>query len=214
MKNVRRIQGNGVLVETTRKADISTLMANEKLKAAGLIVGAPPKRNPRLIVYEVPQADSNEAILSAIIEQNLSGTQQTTARNQLKIAFRSGDRTREKCNIVLEASKETRDYLIQKERLYVGWNCCRVNDYIAATRCYKCHGYGHTTKYCKAQSEVCGHCSLQGHGFKECPNKSRPATCASCQKAGKNSNHSVKSNTCPAYISAINQVLSRTDYGN
>lgn len=48
VKNVRRIQGNGIIIETANKVDISTLLTNEKLKAAGLIVGAPEKRNPRI----------------------------------------------------------------------------------------------------------------------------------------------------------------------
>lgn len=132
----------------------------------------------------------------------------------MTIAFKSGDKSRDRCNIILEVSKDVRDLLVRKERLYIGWSCCRVRDYVAATRCYKCHGFGHTTKYCKAEHEVCGHCAATGYAFKNCPNKSRIATCANCKRAAKNSDHCVTSNTCPAYISAINQVLARTDYGS
>lgn len=43
VRNVRRIQGNGILVETAKKSDIFALVSNEKLKAAGFVVGAPAK---------------------------------------------------------------------------------------------------------------------------------------------------------------------------
>lgn len=213
VKNVRRIQGNGILVETANKTDIEILLSNEKLRAAGLLVGAPEKRNPRLIVYDVPRPDNDEATLRSIIAQNVDDSLKAKVRQQLKLAFKTGDKNRDRCNIVLEASKEIRDLLIKKERLYIGWSCCRIRDYVVATRCYKCQSFGHTTKYCKAENEVCGHCSAPGHAFKNCPEKSKPATCSNCKKASRKSDHCVTSNTCPAYISAINQVLARTDYG-
>ena len=38
-----------------------------------------------------------------------------------RLAFKTGDRTKDCCNWVLEVSKKVRDILINKERLYIGW---------------------------------------------------------------------------------------------
>lgn len=213
VKNVRRIQGNGILVETANKMDLSTLLSNNKLKAAGLVVAAPVKRSPRIIVYEVPRMDSDEATLDAIVDQNVDDDSKAKVRRQMKLAFRTGDRNRDACNVILEVSKEVRALLVGKERLYIGWGCCKVHDYVAATRCYKCHGFGHTSKHCKSEHEICGYCAAPGHSFKNCPSKSEFAACINCKKSSRPHYHSVTSRNCPAYVSAINNILSRTDYG-
>ena len=49
-------RATAILVETAKKSDISVLVSNEKLKAAGFVVGAPAKRSPRVIVYDVPRS--------------------------------------------------------------------------------------------------------------------------------------------------------------
>lgn len=55
---------------------------------------------------------------------------------------------------MFKISKEAREILIKKERIYIGWNCCRVQDYLVATKCYKCHNFGHTAKYCRNDKEA------------------------------------------------------------
>lgn len=214
IRNVRRAQGNGLIVETAKSSNVEALLKNEKLRSAGLIVDVPMKKSPRLIIYGAPRRDDDAEILQAIIDQNLSPEETQKYGKQIKIAFKTGSKNnRESCNIVLEASREARELLIRREKLYIMWQCCHVRDYIAATRCYKCQAYGHTTKYCKAEKDICGHCSNAGHMFKNCPNKEKHASCVNCKKAGKQHNHSVTDKDCPFHIVAINTVLSRTDYG-
>lgn len=87
--------------------------------------------------------------MKALIEQNPEINTRDKFRQQIKLAFKTDDKNKERCNWVLEASKEARETLIKKERIYIGWNCCRLQDYIVATKCYKCHSFGHTAKYCK-----------------------------------------------------------------
>ncbi|KAK9296724.1 hypothetical protein QLX08_009338 [Tetragonisca angustula] len=67
--------------------------------------------------------------------------------------------------------------------------------------------------YCRNTTDVCGHCSEGNLSYKECKNKEKPATCANCRKVGRNSDHCVTSRECPAYTSALNQLILRTDYG-
>ncbi|CAL7932836.1 unnamed protein product, partial [Xylocopa violacea] len=215
VKNVRRVQGNAVIVETAKSSNVQTLIKNEKLKTAGLLVDVPTKKSPRVIIYGAPRTEDDKEILQAIFEQNFNEQERKKYSQQTKIAFKTGNKNnKNSCNIVVETSKDVRELLIKKERLYIMWQCCKVQDYIVATRCYKCQGHGHTTKYCRSEVDICGHCAMAGHTFKNCPSKNKPATCVNCKKAGKAHNHNVTDKDCPSHIAAINQVLSRTDYGN
>ncbi|KAK9293553.1 hypothetical protein QLX08_011541 [Tetragonisca angustula] len=213
IKNLRRIQGNGVLVETESRENIESLLASEKLRKAGLTVEIPPKKNPRLIIYDVPKMDNDTEIIETIIDQNINEKEKVKLRPQMRIAFKTGDKSKDRNNVIIEVSKEVRDILINKGRLFMGWSYCRVQDYIAVTRCYKCQGFGHTSRYCKSEMDICGHCSTSGHSFKDCPNKHKAATCSNCKRMGRNSNHVVTSRECPLYISSLNQLILRTDYG-
>lgn len=214
VKNVRKIQGNGIVVETAKSDNVQSLLRNEKLKTAGLVVNVPQKKSPRIIVYGAPRREDDTEVLNAILEQNLTTEEIQKYKTQVKIAFKTGSKdNKDTCNLVLEVSKEAREVIIKRERLYIMWQCCHVQDFVAATRCYKCQAFGHTTKHCRAEKEVCGHCANAGHGFRNCPNKAKEATCVNCKKAGKQHNHSVTHKDCPAHIAAVNQVLARTDYG-
>lgn len=213
VKHVKKISGNGILVETAGQKDLATLLEHPKLREAGFVVGVPAKKSPRVIIYDVPRANNDEETMKAIIEQNLDSNTKEMFRRQVRLAFKTGDRKKERCNWVLETSKEVREILIKKERIYIGWNCCRVQDYIVATRCYKCHSFGHTAKYCRNDKEICGHCAEEGHAFKNCPNKNKSPVCHNCKRGGKTSSHSVTDKACPCYTAALNQVLLRTDYG-
>lgn len=213
VRNLRRIQGNGILVETENKENVEALLASEKLKRAGLNVGLPQKKNPRIIIFDVPEMESDDKIIQAIIDQNTNEEEGKKLRREMKIAFKTGVKDKQSNNVIIDVSKNARDIIIKKDRIYVGWNCCKVQDYLAVTRCYKCQGFGHTTKYCRSSNETCGHCSESNHSFKNCPNKAKPAVCSNCKKQGRSSDHCVTSKECPAYSSALNQLILRTDYG-
>ena len=186
------------LVETAKHMDISVFVKNERLKAAGLIAGAPAKRNPRIIIYDVPRAEDDNATLADIIDQNLSESEKPKFRQQVRLAFKTGNKSRDTCNWILDVSKEARDLLFKKERIYVGWSCCKIHDYVAATRCYKCQAFGHTSKYCKTDKDICGRCANSGHTYNNCPEKSNVSVCANCKKSGKNSDHCVTRQGMPS----------------
>lgn len=214
ISNIKKIQESGILIETPNKRDIAALMTNRKLKEAGFSVQIPAKKNPRIIIYNVTKQKPDQEIMDDIAKQNNFNSQEKQIlKEQTKLAFKTGDKTRNTCNWVLETSKAARDILIKRDRLYIEWTCCGLKDYIAATRCYKCQSFGHTTKFCNSTTDTCGHCGASGHAFKSCPNKSKSAVCINCKRNGKPHNHNIRDKECPAYGMAINQVVSRIDYG-
>ncbi|KXZ75780.1 Putative 115 kDa protein in type-1 retrotransposable element R1DM-like protein, partial [Tribolium castaneum] len=42
--------------------------------------------------------------------------------------------------------------ILDKKRIRIGWNMCRVNENLVPTRCYNCQGYGHTSKELKKET--------------------------------------------------------------
>ncbi|CAL7934825.1 unnamed protein product [Xylocopa violacea] len=203
VKNVRRVQGNAIIVETAKLSKVQNLIKNEKLKTAGLFVGVPTKKSPHVIIYGAPRIEDDKEILQAIIDQNFNEQERKKYSQQTKIAFKTGNKNNmNSCNIVLQTSKEVKELVVKKERLYIMWQCCKVQDYIVTSRCYKCPGHGHTTKHCRSEVDICGHRAMAG-----------PVTCLNCKKAGKTRNRNVTDKDCLSHITAINQILSRTNYG-
>lgn len=70
---------------------------------------------------------------------------------------------------------------------------CRV------TRCYQCHGIGHTARVCR-HKPCCGWCSSQEHTDKACPSRAaqQPACCANCKR-----NHPAWAGSCPVRQEAV-----------
>jgi hypothetical protein len=64
-------------------------------------------------------------------------------------------------------------------------------------RCYRCHGYGHVGRYCRATAR-CGHCAGSAHpgGDDDCPARKGeiPHRCVNCQGP-----HAAWNAGCPAY---------------
>ncbi|CAL7932780.1 unnamed protein product, partial [Xylocopa violacea] len=110
VKNVRRIQGSAIIVETAKSSNVQSLIANEKLKTAGLVVDVPAKKSPRIIIYGAPRRENDTETLQAIMDQNFSEQEKKKYAQQTKIAFKTGNKNnKDSCNIVLETSKEARE---------------------------------------------------------------------------------------------------------
>ncbi|KAG0445010.1 hypothetical protein HPB47_004456 [Ixodes persulcatus] len=53
----------------------------------------------------------------------------------------------------------TRDMLLQKRGVHLGWTSCPVYENLGVRCCTKCYTYGHTAKVCAGQSLACTECS-------------------------------------------------------
>ncbi|EFN75509.1 hypothetical protein EAI_08952, partial [Harpegnathos saltator] len=46
-----------------------------------------------------------------------------------------------KLAVIAEVNNETRENVLKMEKLKIGWNICKVQDYIGILRCFKCCRY-------------------------------------------------------------------------
>lgn len=213
IRNLRKIGNNGCLIETHTKEDLDTVLKNQNLEKAGLKVGLPAKKKPRMIIHSIPNDAKEEEIIAAIKQQNLGSLPRTLSPEDFRILFKTGDKRKETSNWVVEVSPDIRDIFKNGGRVFVGWHSCFVKDYTAVSRCYKCQSFGHISKYCRATIDTCGHCALDGHTYQNCPSAKQNPSCVNCKRANKPHDHSSRSRDCPAYLFATQSYISKIDYG-
>ncbi|XP_044580406.1 uncharacterized protein LOC123262282 [Cotesia glomerata] len=80
--------------------------------------------------------------------------------------------------IIMEVDPKLHKYLVEINRIKLGWNKCRVLDCVSVLRCYKCWGYYHFAKDCR-NGIKCRRCAGD-HKEEECDSTEKK--CVNCQK--------------------------------
>lgn len=114
----------------------------------------------------------------------------------------------------LEVSGELFKKAMETRRVNIGWDTCIVHEAYDLSRCYKCCGFHHVAKNCKA-SLICSKCS-QNHDIKDCTSETEKCiNCVNVSNALKKdlgTNHSALSLLCPVYKRKIEAECRRIDY--
>lgn len=207
---VRNLGEKGVLIRAAEKKDLNAILECAQLRNIGLTISRPVKRMPRLALYGVPSGMSEEEIRESLIR--LNNLDEREIKEQLKFAFKFGRKDRITENIAIEVTPELRKKLLSLSRVYLGWSSCKVEDFIRITRCYKCNGYNHIQKNCKALTPSCAHCAGP-HETNTCDKKEQPPKCTNCIHFKLAHNHSANDKDCPSYANALKGLINRTDYG-
>jgi hypothetical protein len=98
---VRKIGGNGLVVETAKPESLKEFTENAKLKEAGLKTSTPQRRPPRMILFDVPRDIPEQEIQNCIKKQNQDRlTEDDVAA--IKFCFKTGRKDAEETNWVLE----------------------------------------------------------------------------------------------------------------
>ncbi|KAJ8887801.1 hypothetical protein PR048_014019, partial [Dryococelus australis] len=181
IKNVHQVSKGDVLLEAEDEQTLLKLRNAQRMEELGQRVADPKKRRPKFIIYDVLREYDGPEFMETLRPQIFSAAQITDeeVRKNASVCFRTGPRDREVVNLVLEVTPPLRKLLIDCGTLFIGFQRCKVRDYVMPTRCYKCQGYGHIKEKCKGQF-VCPHCSEKGHKFSECKVKDAMPKCANC----------------------------------
>lgn len=220
--NVRKIFNTkkGVVIEVDQPDEVDKLLDSQILRTAGIKMEKPKLKRPIIMVYDVPAEMTEQEVKEDIYKRNVGEIlpQEDFIEGFVlkhKYKAKPGDRGRNagKDRWVVECSGPVRNLLRQKERIFLGWEACRVKDYIDLLRCYKCQQHGHVAKVCRANAEVCSHCS-ESHRYKDCPDSRDhdKIRCSNCRKNGDRDDHDVGWRGCPCYLRMVRRYTQSVDY--
>ena len=213
MSKFKNLANNAVLVECKSKSD-REILEKELSKLCTVTVERPKRKLPNLLLMHVPKDVENEEIRDTILHQNNLAHLEDPVLN---IKFTKS--TFQDSRHVIEASPNLRRELVALRKIKLHWNMCKIEDFVVVTKCLKCLGFDHTSRFCQGQQK-CSYCAENRH-WKECGNQHQ-THCSDCLKAntyihdkGKklNTNHSVFSKECPKMkrIESI-IIISKTEY--
>lgn len=204
INSFKGLHNGQLLIESGNETDIDTICKtiNEKC-GEELEARASKLRNPRIIIFNVPDEITTDNIVGAITTQNPELGQY---EKEVQPKFSFEDR-KKNTNIVIEVSAEARKQIIGR-KLKIGWNMCNWDDYIRISRCFKCCKYNHRAQECKG-NQTCPNCT-QTHALKDCKVNKVDYKCINCVNYNKhnkenvvNVNHSTLDSNCPCHQAAI-----------
>jgi len=201
-----------VLIETNSIEEIEALEKdiNTKCKSK-LEANAHKLRNPRLVIINIPE------------EITLGNLEDTLRAQNTDVNLKQGDINTKFCyetrkhtrNLVIEVSAPIRKLLLHK-KIKLGWQICKIEDYVVATRCYKCSRFNHRARDCR--EETCPLCA-GNHKLKECTTNPQVYECINCLCYKKHYqdtpicvSHTSLDKNCPSLHAILDKQRKNTDY--
>ena len=197
-----------VLITTSRKEEAEVLEMDIKTKRGEeLEAFLHRQRNPRLVIRNVPEDITTTNIGRTVIKQNPDLYLKAGDINA-KFNYVTKKHTQ---NLVVEVNAQTRKLLLQK-KVKLGWLICKVEDYLVATRCFKC------SRFNRRGEETCPLCAGH-HKMKDCTANSYEYKCMNCttynlhnKNARIYDNHSTLDRNCPSLQVLSERYRQNIDY--
>lgn len=209
----KSLKNGRVLIETNSKEELEALEKDINAKCEGKLEATAHKlRNPRLVIFNIPEEISIGNVEDTLLAQN---TDINLNRGDIKAKFNYETRKHNR-NLVMEVSAQTRKLLLHK-KVKLGWQICKIEDYVVATRCYKCSRFNHRARDCRGE-ETCPLCA-GSHKLKECTTNPQEYKCINCLSYNKHNqknticvNHTSLDKNCPSLHAILEKHRKNTDY--
>ena len=145
--NTLKSLSGGVLIETNSIQEIEVLEKEIQSNCGEELEACIHRlRKPRIIILNVPADINTSNIEDTIIRQNPN---LNLKKGSMTAKF-TYDTKRMNRNAVLEVGADTRKTLLSS-KIRLGWHLCRADDYVTATRCFKCSKFNHRTAECRGE---------------------------------------------------------------
>lgn len=189
VKAVKKTRERHVLLELTKGAESQAAAGRltEAISAKlGGSVGAVTQLDQvvEIEVVDIDVAADRNEVLEALKAAVLGGPDDAATNSERQAiqvtqlwATRSGQQ--------VATAKMFRAAASRMSRITVGWTMCRVRErQQPPPRCYRCHGFGHSSRHCSGPdlSASFRRCGTTGHVEKFCP--AVEDRCVACERAG------------------------------
>ena len=224
INKIRSLSNQVLVIECPEKQDCEKINKQiNELTNCPLVAEDERKKHPTILLRKVEVDLTDQQIIDFLVAQNLDQDQiqrlQANNVTKPKIVFKRNI-TQQHMDVVIRVHPSLYPVLISNKRLYVGYMSVKTEPFTLITQCYKCMAYGHTSKFCKAENSICGHCA-NNHEYKNCPNKNNNdyLKCANCSvennryRSEDMASHSATSHICPVRAIMMQKLINRTDYG-
>ena len=169
--NSLKARTDGRVLITTSRKEAEVLQMDIQAKCGEEMVPIlHRRRNPRKVLRNIPEDITTSNIEETLIKQNPALFLKAGDINP-KYNYETKKHTR---NLVVEVNAQTRKILLEK-KVKLGWTICRAEDYLVATRCFKCSRFNHRHEDCQGE-ETCPLC-VGRHKMKECTASSSEYKC-------------------------------------
>ena len=163
ISTIKSLRNGNLLLQTSSISETSTICNTVNEKCGDEMEANETKlRNPRLILYNIPEEMNLGSLGKAIIEQN-EGLNLLNCDVIPKFMFKEKRRKR---HLVIEVTANTRRKLLGR-KLKLGWSICTNAYYIKLNRCFNCNKYNHRAQDCQSEQQTCPLCT-GNHTLREC----------------------------------------------
>lgn len=169
----------------------------------------PELKNPKMKILDMCENLSEDDIIKYIKKQNTY-----LSDGYIKVLDIYENNLNKQFNAIIEVDTTTFQKINEQKKIIIGWNVCRVYEYIHIKRCYKCCGFNHKSSVCK-NKQACLKCGGE-HIKKNCT--SMESECVNCKSINEklnlkfDTNHPAYSRECPVYKRKIENVQKNIKY--
>ena len=211
--NTLKSLNGGALIETNSIEEIEVLGKEIQTKCGEELEAHIHRlRKPRIIILNVAEDINTTNIEVAIIRQN-PDLNLTKGSMVAKFTYVTKRKHR---NAVVEVGADTKRTLLHR-KIKLGWQVCRTDDYVTATRCFKCSKFNHRTTDCRGDV-TCPLCAGP-HTIKECKSDTTTYKCINCEIYNRHNPtkvisvaHSALDKGCPSLQVVLERNRLNTEY--
>jgi hypothetical protein len=240
--DVKYISKGGLILNCAKDEDIQEVENIINSQLAEFEAKRAQMRKPKLVIFGVDSDITEDMLIDRIIQENREirsflDKETDTKSEHISYKFKFRRKNQENTSgtdsqnsqtgrqkrystetYVIEVSAGMRRVIRSMCSIKLGWQSCRVEDYLSITRCYQCNGFGHFKKDCKAGT-ACGHCG-QGHDSHACTAPKSSHHCINCEKFNKSqksnrkllTNHSSFSDECESLKRIVDTIKAKISY--
>jgi len=154
IKALKTLRDGRILIETCSEEEVKSLRRTINIKYGEELENLKHNlRKPRLIIYNVP-----EEITIAKVTNVIKARNPEIAMNGKEVIAKFRYKSMKgNYNIVIEVGPQTQKQILHTKPK-IGWEICKVEDYLVPTRCFRCSRFNDSLSDWKGE-EICPHCA-------------------------------------------------------